>query len=284
MDDEKQPDNLIEPTEAGAAKTQKLPRVPWIDDQDEEDFQSEQSQILALIAANRPLEEILNRLVLAIEAQAPGMLCSVLLLSDDGDHVRHGAAPSLPTDYIKAIDGASIGPKRGSCGTAMYRGKPVVVTDILTDPLWDDFRDVGTAAGLRACWSTPILSGHGKVLGSFAMYYREPRTPTGDEARLTEVATRIAGLAIERQIAREALGRTQVQLAEATRMGEDATSLAQQLDQPLATIVRNADRCLQLINSRKPDIDQLQDGLNEISAGGRQAVDLLTRLRSLDKD
>ena len=284
MDDSKQSGNLIEPTEAAAAKTQELPRLPWLDDQNEEDFQYEQSRILTLIAANRPLEEILKRLVLLIEAQSSEMLCSVLLLSDDGDHIRHGAAPSLPEDYVKAIDGEPIGPKNGSCGTAMYRGKPVVVTDILADPLWEDYRDLASAVGLRACWSTPILSGHGKVLGSFAMYYREPRTPTGDESRLTRVGTRIAGLAIERQIAREAFARTQVELAQATKLGEDATSLAQQLDQPLTAIVSNADRCLELINKNKPDIDQLQDGLTQIAANGRRAAELLAHLRAMDKD
>src|ERR1044072_8170015 len=128
-----------------------------------------------------------------MEAQPPEMLCSVLLLSADGNHIEHGAAPSLPEQYVKAVDGAPIGPKHGSCGTAMYRGEPDVVTDIASDPLWEDYKELAMANGLRACWSTPILSGRGKVLGSFAMYYHEPRTPTGDEADLTEVATRIEG-------------------------------------------------------------------------------------------
>jgi GAF domain-containing protein len=87
----------------------------------------------------------------------------------------------------------------------MWRGKPVIVTDILADPLWEDYRDLASASGMGACWSTPILSGKGKVLGSFAMYYRQPRAPTGVEARLTEVATRLAGKAIEQKVARERL-------------------------------------------------------------------------------
>jgi len=156
-----------------------------------------------MIAAAEPLSEILSSLVLLIESESPEMICSVLQISADGNHVRHAVAPSLPEAYVKAIDGAPIGPKHGSCGTAMFRGKPVVVTDILTDPLWDDYRDYAAAAGLRACWSTPIMSAKGKVLGSFAMYYREPRTPTGEESRLTSLATRLAGLAIEQQASRE---------------------------------------------------------------------------------
>jgi GAF domain-containing protein len=165
-------------------------------------FMAGQEKVQQMIAANAPLGEILTTIVLLMEAQSPEMLCSVLLLSDDGDHIRHGAAPSLPEQYVKAIDGEPIGPKNGSCGTAMWRGKPVIVTDILTDSLWENYRDLASASNLRACWSTPILTKHGKVLGSFAMYYRQPQAPTGAEARLTEVATRLAGQAIEQQIAR----------------------------------------------------------------------------------
>lgn len=180
------------------APTQMLPRFVPHSEGDEASFQAGQNRVLKMIAANAPLGEILTSLMQLIEEQSPEMLCSVLLLSSDGNHIQHGAAPSLAPSYVKAIDGAPIGPKHGSCGTAMYRGKPVVVTDIFTDPLWDDYRDLAAASGLRACWSTPILSSKGKVLGSFAMYYREPRAPTGEEARLTEVATYIAGLAIQR--------------------------------------------------------------------------------------
>jgi PAS domain S-box-containing protein len=185
----------------------------------EDAFRAGQSKILEMIAAQAPLSEILMRLVLLIEAQSQGMLCSVLLLSEDGNHIRHGAAPSLSDQYIKGIDGGPIGPKHGSCGTAMFRGTPVIVTDVLTDPLWEDYRDLAAASALRACWSTPIMSGRGKVLGSFAMYYRQPQTPTGSEARLTNVATRIAGLAIEFQVAQEALRRTRDELAEAAERG-----------------------------------------------------------------
>src|SRR5213076_799263 len=127
-----------------------------------ENFRAGQSRILEMIAANTPLGEILKRLVLLIEAQSPEMLCSVLLLSKDGKHILHGAAPSLPEEYVKAIDGAEIGPKNGSCGTAMYRGKPVIVTDIFADPLWEDYRQLAAGSGLRACWSTPIMSPRGK--------------------------------------------------------------------------------------------------------------------------
>ena len=195
------PSEDAEQIETDATKTRELPRVlPDIVAHPNEDaFQAGQKKVLEMIAAHAPLGEILTKLMLLIEAQSPEMLCSVLLLSADGDHIQHGAAPSLPTQYVKAVDGAPIGPKNGSCGTAMYRGKPVIVTDIFTDPLWEDYRELAAGSGLRACWSTPILTARGKVLGSFAMYYRQPQAPTGAEARLTEVATRIAAIAIEHQ-------------------------------------------------------------------------------------
>src|SRR5467141_3421958 len=129
-----------------------------------------ESRILEMIARDAPLGEILEKLVQVMEAQFAGLLCSVLLLDDDGRHARHGAAPSLPEPYTKAIDGLCIGPKAGSCGTAMYRKEPVVVTDILQDPLWEPYRAVAEPYGLRACWSTPILAHAGETLGSFAMY------------------------------------------------------------------------------------------------------------------
>jgi GAF domain-containing protein len=187
-------------TNLAAAKTQEMPAaLPTVapPQKDDKPFLLEQLRIKKMIAANAPLSEILSNLVLMIEAQSPEMICSILLLSDDGNHVRHAVAPSLPENYVKVIDGSPIGPKHGSCGTAMFRGKPVIVSDISTDPLWDDYRNFAWAIGVAACWSTPIMSSKGKVLGSFAMYYREPRTPDGEERHLTEVATKLAALAIE---------------------------------------------------------------------------------------
>ncbi len=177
-----------------------------------------ESQILEMIARDAPLEKILQKLVLVVEAQFAGLLCSVLLLDEDGQHVRHGAAPSLPAAYTQAIDGLSIGPRAGSCGTAMYRREPVVVTDILEDPLWEQYRDVADAHGLRACWSIPILAHSGKALGSFAMYYREPRSPGPAETRALEMATHLAGIAIERKLTHEQLQRSEAYLVEAQRL------------------------------------------------------------------
>jgi PAS domain S-box-containing protein len=172
---------------------------------EEEFFRVGQSRVLEMIAADAPLPDVLTSLVLLMEGQAEGLRCSILLLNRDGKRVRHGAAPNLPAAYVKAVDGAPIGPRNGSCGTAMYTRRPVVVTNVMTDPLWTDYRDLAKICGLRACWSTPILSAQGDVLGSFAMYREENRGPQPEENRLTEIATHIAGIAIERQRHQEIL-------------------------------------------------------------------------------
>ena len=134
-----------------------------------------------MIAMSAPLGDVLEHLVLLIESQFKGIFGSVLLLDETGTRLRHGAAPSLPDAYIKAIDGVPIGPKVGSCGTAAYRREAVIVADIMTDPLWEDYKGLAAEHGLRSCWSTPILSHQGAVLGTFAMYAKEVREPTEAE-------------------------------------------------------------------------------------------------------
>ena len=171
----------------------------------EEAFRATHNRVLGMIATGSALADVLDCLVRLVEQQSNGMRSSVLLLDDDGIHVRHGAAPSLPDNYIRAIDGSAIGPRRGSCGTAMFLGTRIIVTDILTDPLWEDYREVARQYGLRACWSMPIFSPQRRVLGSFALYHDEPRTPSDDELRLIESAADFAGIAIEQQRAQQAL-------------------------------------------------------------------------------
>jgi diguanylate cyclase (GGDEF)-like protein/PAS domain S-box-containing protein len=162
-------------------------------------------QLLEMIAAGARLEDVLDRLVLTFEEHAPGALCSVLMLDAGGTHLSHASAPSLPEAYNRAVNGIEIGPQAGSCGTAAYRREPVVVTDIEHDPLWANARDVALAHGLRSCWSTPIVATVGEVLGTFAVYYREPREPRDQDRVLIEMATHVAGVAIARQRSEQAL-------------------------------------------------------------------------------
>ncbi|WP_245500190.1 EAL domain-containing protein, partial [Mesorhizobium sp. M4B.F.Ca.ET.089.01.1.1] len=162
-----------------------------------------QAHILEMIAMSALLEDVLDRLMRLVESQLTGIFGSVLLLDKDGSHLRHGGAPSLAKEYTAAIDGIAIGPKVGSCGTAVYRREPVIVADIMQDPLWEEYRQVAAPFGYRSCWSTPILSHQGAVLGVFAMYSMTVREPTEAETRLIDFTTRIAGIAIERKLAED---------------------------------------------------------------------------------
>ncbi len=152
-----------------------------------------------------PLNEVLTSITRLMEAHSKGTLCSILLVDEDGLHLRYGVAENLPQTYRAAIDGICIGPNVGSCGAAAYLRQPVFVADILSDPKWVKFKDSAVAAGLRAAWSSPILSHDGKVLGTFGMYYREVRNPGTDEIQLIDYASRIAGIAIEQNRAEQKL-------------------------------------------------------------------------------
>jgi signal transduction histidine kinase len=171
-----------------------------------------QTEILEMIARGAALSETLAQLAQLIEGQSEGLYCTILLLDPDGVHIRIGAGPSMPPEYMHALDGLPIGPRAGSCGAAMYRKEPVIVTDIFEDPLWTTYRDLIAPHRFHACWSTPIFSERQTVLGSFAMYYRKVRSPGAVELRLVSVATHIAGIAIERKRNEEQLQRYQHEL------------------------------------------------------------------------
>ncbi|MER7741226.1 SpoIIE family protein phosphatase [Streptomyces sp. NPDC096538] len=165
---------------------------------------AEQRALLEQIARQAPLPEVLEGMCRVIEELSPDVIVSVLLADEAGHHLHHGAAPSLPVFYNQAIDGIATGEGAGSCGTAAHRRRKVIVTDIATDTLWDDFRDLAVRAGLAACWSTPILARDGRVLGTFAMYHRTPRAPQDTDLALARLFVDTAGLAIERHHAEQA--------------------------------------------------------------------------------
>lgn len=162
------------------------------------------NELLAKIAQDEPLTEIFTTLIEAVECYLHGSLCSVLL-AEDNKTLRHGAAPHLPKEYNQAIDGVNIGEGIGSCGTAAFRGEAVIVTDIATDPLWQNYKHLALQHGLRACWSMPILASNGHILGTFAVYYPEIRAPELADLELMTRMADLAGIAIERQQSATAL-------------------------------------------------------------------------------
>src|SRR5712692_7095510 len=208
-----------------------------------------ENRLLEMIAKGDSRALILDAICRLVEELASGSLSSILLVDPSANRLRHGAAPSLPSPYNEAVNGVAIGPSAGSCGTAAYRAEPVIVSDITTDPLWADYRDVALAHGLRACWSTPIRSSAGKVLGTFAIYYREPRSPTGLDHSFIRQIVHLASIAVERKQAEEALEalrQAQADLARVSRvttMGELTASLAHEVNQPIAAASTNANTC-----------------------------------------
>ncbi len=159
------------------------------------------NRILQLLAEKAPLTVVLDTMVRDVEAINPAMLCSVLLLDAQGKHLHHGAAARLPAFYTQAIDGVAIGPGVGSCGTAAFTGQRAIVEDLSTSPWWAPFLDVARQADLGACWSQPILSAQGKVLGTFAIYHRLPTRPEPEDLVLIEDEARLAAVAIEKSVA-----------------------------------------------------------------------------------
>ena len=164
-------------------------------------FDASERDVLERIVGGAPLGDVLERIVRLVESQAPGMWCSILLLDREQRCVRYGAAPSLPAEFSRAIDGAPIGPAAGSCGTAAYLGERVVVEDIAVHPYWQDYKHLALPHDLRACWSSPIFSTTREVLGTFAMYYREPRGPLPREVAWVDAATHLAAVAIGHEAA-----------------------------------------------------------------------------------
>ena len=162
-----------------------------------EEWQQHYADTLGMIMAEAPIADVLESLVLFVERQGDGMLCSILLLSADGKRLEQGAAPSLPTFYSLAINGVEIGPDAGSCGAAAYASREVVAEDVMTHPCWIPWRELAAQAGLRSCWSLPIFSSGSKVLGTFAVYRDEPSSPDAQERELIQQSSALAAVALE---------------------------------------------------------------------------------------
>ena len=184
-----------------------------------EQYEQFRTRSLELLSSSASLTEMLEGIVQGVEQLNPEMLCSVLLLDEQGKHLLKGAAPSLPDFYNAAIDGMAIGLGVGSCGTAAFTAERVIVEDISTHPYWAKAKNLAARAGLGACWSEPVLSSSGQVLGTFAIYHRTAHAPTAADLSLIEKSAHLASIAIERKRAEEALRRSE----ELMRIVVDAT-------------------------------------------------------------
>ena len=209
--------------------------------------------VLELLATGAPLPAVLDRLARSYEEIFPGMLCSVLLLDADRQHLRHAAAPSLPVAFCQAVDGIEIGPHAGSCGTAAFTRQTTLVADIATDPLWRDYRDLALANDVRACWSVPVISSHNRVLGTLALYYRQPSSPRPEEVSMIERGAHFASLAIERH---ELLGSLQESKVRLETLVSNLPGMAYRCqNDPDWTMTYVSDSCEAITGYRRDEIE-----------------------------
>ncbi len=197
-------------------------------------LQAGQKRILEMVARDAPLLDVLDESLRIIEQQSPGMICSILLLDADGHSLRHAVSRRLPAEWTAAVDGIAIGPNVGSCGSAAFLRKRVIVEDVATDARWKDFCDLALRLGLRACWSEPIVAGDGRLLGTLAMYYEEPRGPLASEVEMIEMGAHLGGIAIERGQARGDLERYLTALDAARTQAEEQAALLRAQTEELA--------------------------------------------------
>jgi len=240
-----------------------------------------ENKILEMVATGRPLVVILDGLCRLVDTLCDKSLASILLIDPNGRCLRRGAGPSLPEAFMAAMDGGEIGPCVGSCGTAAYRKEQVIVSDIVTDPLWANYRELALANGLRSGWSTPILSSDGSVLGVFGIYGREPRSPTPQHLHTIKQITHLASVAIERKQAAESLRASELLArGQLDALTHTLDALAQEsdtdrlLEHVLRTIIEQSDALSVSVWDREPDGDSLEvfalieDGCFQTRRGG----------------
>src|SRR5215471_3631260 len=197
-----------------------------------------------LIFAGSPLSEVLTHIAQLVEAQAEGMSCTIWLPDEDGRELYCAAAPSVP-GFSAEVGTMAVGPKGGSCGTAVYRKESVYVTDILTDPIWENYRDRMLPFGIRSVWSRPLFTSEGKALGTFSVNYRESRGPGHSDLQLIENASHITGIAIERHMNEQALQRERDRLRLLLEITNSMTSKLdlRRLVEALSTDLLRVTRC-----------------------------------------
>jgi PAS domain S-box-containing protein len=233
--------------------------------------------VLELLTAHAPLSTILDFIARSVEDDDPGALCSILLVDESGQRLVHAAAPNLPPSYVRAIDGLPVGDCVGACGTAAFRRERVVLDDVRTHPYGADFREVVERAGLRACWSQPILSADRTVLGTFATYRRQPHTPSAREIESVEAAAGYACLAVERTRAEEQRRRLEARVRNSQKLeslGVLAGGIAHDFNNLLTVVLSYAD----LARNQLPDDSPVRPLIKEIDRAAERAAELAKQM------
>jgi PAS domain S-box-containing protein len=247
---------------------------------------AEEKRFLEMAAGGRPMSSVLTALCHLVEGAESGCYCSVLLVDPSGARFERGAAPSLPERFIASIVGLPVTLESGPCGMAACLDEQVIAPDLTLETQWaaNEWYSMALSYGLRACWSTPIPSSAGRVLGTFAIHYDEPRSPTPLHHSLIEQFTHIASIAVERARGEEALSRARSELAHMTRvttLGALAASIAHEVSQPLSGIVTNSSTCLRMLGAEPPNVEGAKETVRRTIRDGHRASEVITRLRAL---
>ncbi|GAB2507855.1 PAS domain S-box protein [Lysobacter humi (ex Lee et al. 2017)] len=254
-----------------------------------EDALTSEKRVLELIATGSPLHDVLETLLLRLESQSTdGMLCSVLLLAEDGQSLLRGAAPSLPEPYRQASHGLPVGPGVGACGSAAYERRMVICADIAHDARWEGAQEIAAEHGLASCTSNPILGSDGRLLGTLALYYRTPRAPGSRDMELARLGTHLAGIVIEKHQLDERLRRSLESEQQARRVAERANrmkdeflaTLSHELRSPLNAILGWVS-ILRLRSGLPPEVVQGVDVIERNARAQAQIIEDLLDMSSI---
>ena len=242
---------------------------------------------LQMIADGASLSDILNHVCTSMDLLVAPSMTTILLMDPDGKRLWHIAGPRVPREWVPIISPLPVALEAGLCGTAAFLKERIVVPDVATDPNWPDrLRPIAIRNGIRAGWSEPIVAIDRQVLGTFALYSPESRVPTDADLALIEGAGRIALIAIERQLAEEALNRARSELAHVTRvttLNALTASIAHEVNQPLSSISINASTCRRMLDADPPNIEGARDTARRIIRDVNRAGEIITRIRALTK-
>ena len=246
-----------------------------------ENKQRGNNEILELIVHGKPLKDILASLILHAETMLPNAMCSVLLLDQSGKYLSDSISPGLPDFYNDAIDGLEIGMGVGSCGEAAFSGKRLIADDLMTHPNWVAFRELAKKAGLRACWSEPFSSSSGVVLGTFAIYFPEPKLPNSSEINLLIELAQFAAIAVERHRSQNALMSAKEEAESASyAKSQFLSSMSHELRTPMNAIMGFS----QILKIASPPLTDVQEGnVNEILAASTHLMSLINEILDLAK-